>query len=129
MRSREYGIWDTRDLSKPYMMKLLDTSTGTLLPLYDDDTETMYLISRGDAIIRSLQLSDVSSSNPTVSDNFTCGTNTSLLGATLLPKQSLDVMHTEIARLLTVSDNAIIPVSYQVPRKVSTPISFFLCKI
>ncbi|CAO3595887.1 unnamed protein product [Absidia cylindrospora] len=117
MRSREYGIWDSRNLSKPYMMKLLDTSTGTLLPLYDDDTETMYLISRGDASIRSLQLSDVSSSNPTVSDNFTCGTNASLLGATLLPKQSLDVMHTEVARLLTVSSNAVIPVSYQVPRK------------
>ncbi|KAI8329747.1 hypothetical protein BC941DRAFT_442318 [Chlamydoabsidia padenii] len=116
MRSRQYGIWDTRDLSKPYLMQSLDTSTGTLLPLYDDDTETMYLVSRGDATIRSLQLSNVST-NPTVSDNMICGTNTSLLGATLLPKTKLDVMHTEISRLLTVTNNSVIPVSYNVPRK------------
>lgn len=118
MRSRQYALWDTRDLSKPYLIQPLDTSTGTLLPLYDDDTETMYLVSRGDATIRSLQLSNVST-NPTVSDNMACGTNTSLLGATLLPKTQLDVMHAEVARLLAVSSGSVIPVSYNVPRKVS----------
>ncbi|KAI8099038.1 uncharacterized protein BX664DRAFT_320241 [Halteromyces radiatus] len=116
MRSRQYAVFDSRDVSKPLMMNPLDTSTGNLLPLYDEDTETMYLLSRGDATIRSLQFSDLGTT-PTVAENMACGTNASLLGGTLLPKRTLDVMHTEVARLIAVTDNALIPVSYQVPRK------------
>ncbi|KAI9303340.1 hypothetical protein BJ944DRAFT_250764 [Cunninghamella echinulata] len=116
MRSRQYGVWDSRNLSKPILLNSLDSSTGTLLPLYDEDTETMYLVSKGDSTIRSLQFSNTFTS-PTVSENLAFGTNVSLQGAALLPKSSLNVMHAEIARLMTVTENAVIPVSFEVPRK------------
>lgn len=76
----------------------------------------MYLIGRGDATIRSLQMSDLIQ-KPSVAENMACGTSASIYGATLLPKLSLDVMHTEVARVLAVVDNAVMPVSFQVPRK------------
>lgn len=117
MRNRQYGVWDNRNLSKPIILNSLDSSTGTLLPLYDEYTETMYLVSKGNATVRSLQFSNTLAT-PTVSENMAFGTNVSLLGATLLPKTSLDVMHAEIARLMTVTENAVIPVSFEVPRKV-----------
>jgi hypothetical protein len=37
----------------------------------------------------------------------------------LVPKRGLDVMNTEVIRLLKLTSNAIVPVSFQVPRKVS----------
>ena len=86
-------------------------------PLYDEDTETMYLIGRGDATIRSMQISDLIT-RPTIDENMACGTMTSVYGATLVRKQSLHVMQAEIARVLAVVENAIMPVSFEVPRKV-----------
>jgi coronin-7 len=86
--------------------------------MYDEDTETIYMISRGDATVHSLQISDVYT-NPTIAPNMACGSNATIYGAALLPKHSLDVMHAEIARLMAVTENSVIPISYQVPRKVS----------
>ncbi|KAG2226914.1 hypothetical protein INT45_010193, partial [Circinella minor] len=115
-RSREYGLWDSRNLSTPLKKASLDQSTGIMLPLYDEDTETMYLIGRGDTTIRSMQISDLIT-RPTMDENMACGTMTSIYGATLMRKQSLHVMQAEIARVLTVVENAIMPVSFEVPRK------------
>lgn len=86
--------------------------------MYDEDTETMYIVGRGDATIRSMQFSDLVSSAPSVTENMACATTASLYGATLMRKQTLDVMHAEIARVLAVVDHAVMPVSFQVPRKV-----------
>ncbi|KAJ2964160.1 hypothetical protein NQZ79_g965 [Umbelopsis isabellina] len=118
MRYRQYGIWDARNLEKPIKMSSFDSSTGQLIPLYDEDTETMYFVGRGDSTIRSFQLSNLDT-EPTISENMACGTNNPLFGACLLPKLSLNVMSAEIARIMTVTNNAVVPVSFEVPRKVS----------
>lgn len=41
-------------------------------------------------------------------------------GACLVPKRGLDVMTGEVNRLLQLTSNAIIPITYQVPRKVKS---------
>ncbi|KAI9496400.1 hypothetical protein BDB00DRAFT_117680 [Zychaea mexicana] len=115
-RSREYGLWDSRNLASPVKKASLDQSTGIMLPLYDEDTETVYLIGRGDASIRSMQMSDLIT-RPSIDENMACGTVASVYGAALVPKQSLHVMQAEIARVLAVVENAIMPVSFEVPRK------------
>ncbi|KAF7728011.1 hypothetical protein EC973_006776 [Apophysomyces ossiformis] len=115
LRSRQCALWDVRDLSKPVVMNPLGQSTGIVIPLYDEDTATMYLVGRGDGTIRSMQISDLDS-QPSMTENMACGTNV-LYGAALLPKLSLDVMSAEIARVLGVTENAVVPVSFEVPRK------------
>ncbi|KAG0174129.1 Coronin-7 [Apophysomyces sp. BC1015] len=115
LRSRQCALWDIRDLSKPLSMESLGQSTGVVLPLYDEDTATMYLVGRGDSTIRSMQISDLDS-RPSMAENMACGTNV-LYGAALLPKLSLDVMSAEIARVMGVTENAVVPVSFEVPRK------------
>lgn len=117
-RSREYAVWDARNMAKPFKKTALDTSSGIMLPLYDQDTETMYLVSRGDATIHTIQFSDLATT-PSLAENQPCGTSAPIYGATLLPKQSLRVMETEIARILAVVDNGVMPVSFHVPRKVN----------
>ncbi|KAI9011899.1 hypothetical protein CLU79DRAFT_848786 [Phycomyces nitens] len=116
IRNRQYALWDVRNMSTPLKMTMFDSSTGVIIPLYDEDTETMYMMGRGDSTVRSLQLSDVQTT-PSIAENMACGTNTSIYGAALLPKQSLNVMHAEVARVLAVTENAVLPISFEIPRK------------
>lgn len=47
-----------------------------------------------------------------------CLTDTSTRGVALVPKVALDVMSCEVIRVLQLTDSCIVPISYQVPRKV-----------
>ncbi|MPC55893.1 Coronin-B [Portunus trituberculatus] len=39
-------------------------------------------------------------------------------GACLVPKRGLDVMNAEVNKILQLTSNSLIPITYQVPRKV-----------
>ena len=39
-------------------------------------------------------------------------------GACLVPKRAMDVMQGEVNRVLQLSDSSIVPITWQVPRKV-----------
>lgn len=47
-----------------------------------------------------------------------CLVDSSTRGVAMVPKRALDVMSCEVMRLLQLTDSCIVPVSYQVPRKV-----------
>lgn len=52
-------------------------------------------------------------------------------GACLVPKRALNVMQGEVNRILQLTSNSVIPITYQVPRKTYRFVSlalFFLCK-
>lgn len=53
--------------------------------------------------------------SPTVTQ---CLLESVLRGAALVPRRALAVMGCEVLRVLQLSDTAIVPVSYHVPRKV-----------
>ena len=42
-------------------------------------------------------------------------------GMAMVPKKNMDVMSCEIVRLLQLTQNAVIPIGYHVPRKVVLP--------
>lgn len=48
-----------------------------------------------------------------------CLTDASTRGIALVPKLALDVISCEVVRVLQLTDSCIVPISYQVPRKVS----------
>ncbi|KAJ3159447.1 Coronin-7 [Geranomyces michiganensis] len=117
-RDREYGIWDTRNLSSPVVLEKIDTSPGIITPLYDSDTGMLYLCGKGDSRLNFLevQIQGAATATPGV---LSYNSPTVISGATLIPKAACDVMQCEVARLLTVASDgsAIIPVSVTVPRK------------
>jgi coronin-1B/1C/6 len=43
MRERKFAVYDSRDLSKPLTTNTLDSSTGIVIPLYDNDARVLYL--------------------------------------------------------------------------------------
>ncbi|KAJ3042735.1 Coronin-7 [Rhizophlyctis rosea] len=116
-RDREYALWDIRNLLNPVVLTKLDTSPGIVLPLHDPDTNMLYLCGKGDTAIRWLEVDPANSTVTPGAQPFMSGTVFS--GAALVPKQALNVMQGEVARILSVASDggSIIPVSVTVPRK------------
>lgn len=118
-RDREFAIWDSRNMNEPVVRNKLDTGIGSLTPLYDDETNQVYLVGKGDTIVRWVDvapgLASTVCGQPFVSQN-------SILGGGLVPKLGLKVMECEIARLLFVTSDTstITPVSMNMLRKSYT---------
>ena len=113
-REREYCVWDSRDLTKPLSTTRIDTSTGILAPLYDPDTDLVFLAGKGDAIVRWLQ-----AKGPNVEEFPQVSIGNSIMGACIVPKRACQIMEGEIDRIMviTANGNTIMPVSVIVPRR------------
>lgn len=119
-RERQYAIWDAADLSKPLKLTTLDSSTGVINPIYDVDTNILYLTGSGDSGVRAFEITD---DKNLISDLTTVAGDLPQKGVAWVPKRALDVMDTEVARLLRLTQQAIVPVAFNVPRKSKTKFS------
>ncbi|KAG8006964.1 Coronin-7, partial [Nibea albiflora] len=113
MRSREVRLWDSRKLSSSVSSVTLSTSSGTLIPLFDEDTGLLIVAGMGDTVVDCFEVT----SEPSLSQVSHCITDTSTRGVAMVPKWTLDVMSCEVMRVLQLTDSCIVPISYQVPRK------------
>jgi len=112
-RCRELILRDTRNLSSPQHVLSLDVSSGILIPLYDPDTNMLFLTGKGD---RYIQFAEVQDRTPWFGPGLKY-TGEQIKGGCLIPKRAVDVMQCEINRVLVLGNNSIIPVTWQVPRK------------
>ncbi|XP_045608197.1 coronin-7 isoform X1 [Procambarus clarkii] len=113
-RIREVRIRDLRNFSKPYKIQGFDSSTGILMPLFDSDTNMLFLAGKADV---SIMYWEVTEKDPFLTEGLKHNGSVQTKGACLVPKRGLDVMTGEVNRLLQLTSNAIIPITYQVPRK------------
>ncbi|XP_061701772.1 coronin-7-like isoform X1 [Syngnathoides biaculeatus] len=116
MRNREVRLWDSRNLSSSLSSQTFGTSGGTLIPLLDADTGLLVLAGMGDTVADCLE---VSTSEPFLSQVSHCLSDMPTRGVAAVPKLALDVMSCEVMRVLQLTDNCIVPIRYQVPRKNS----------
>ncbi|KAG0295526.1 Coronin-7 [Linnemannia gamsii] len=114
MRERENAVWNSADLSTPLEIKRLDSSSGIALPLYDEDTSILFLPSRGESIVRWMEISE---STPFMTEGISFSAQGPVAGAAFFPKKVLNVMQTEVVRLLTVNANGLWPISVSIPRR------------
>lgn len=114
MRDREVFVWDPRNMAKPIKQLMFDASPGVLVPLYDADTDLVWMSGRGDSSIRTFEVVDDATVlyelNPVVD-------KTPHRGIALTPKLCCDVMTAEVGRVLKVTNNSIVPIGFSVPRK------------
>jgi len=114
--SREVKIWDLANLSKPLHTETVDTASGAMIPLYDNDTNVLYLCGKGDGQIRLYEFENKEPYLHKLNDGFRSTQPTK--GICLVPKRGLDVMHHETARLLKLTNSqGIHPLRFYVPRK------------
>jgi len=112
-RSRQLAVRDIRNIATPEHVLSLDVSSGILVPLYDPDTNMVFLSGKGD---RYIQFVEVTDHDP----YFVPGlryTGEQIKGGCLVPKRAMDVMKGEVNRVLQLADSSIIPITWQVPRK------------
>lgn len=115
-RSRQVKIWDLKNLSQPLLTESIDQASGALLPLFDNDSNILYLCGKGDGIIRPYEFEDKAPYLHKLNDGFR--STTPAKGLCVVPKRGLNVMSCETARILKVTNNAgIHPLSWVVPRK------------
>lgn len=113
---REVKIWDLKNLEKPIHTEKIDTAAGVLMPMYDVDTNVIYLCGKGDGNIRTCEFEDKPPYFHKLNDGFR--STTALKGVCMVPKLGCDIMKCESARLLKVTNEAgIQPLSFYVPRK------------
>lgn len=114
--SREVKIWDLKTLSKPLATETIDTASGALLPLFDNDTNILYLCGKGDGIIRPYEFENKDPYLHKLNDGFR--STDPAKGLCMVPKRGLDVMGCETARILKLTnDKGIHPLVWTVPRK------------
>ncbi|XP_030645865.1 coronin-7 isoform X1 [Chanos chanos] len=114
MRQQEVRLWDSRKLGSSLSSVSLGTSNGILMPLFDPDTGLLIVSGKGDC---GIDCFEVTTSEPFLSQVSHCLTETPTRGVALVPKLALDVSSCEVLRVMQLTDNFIIPVAYQVPRK------------
>uniref|UniRef100_A0A2A4JVU7 Coronin n=1 Tax=Heliothis virescens TaxID=7102 RepID=A0A2A4JVU7_HELVI len=112
-RLRQIMIRDVRNLSQTQKTLELDCSTGILMPLFDPDTNMLFLAGKGDTTILYMELTD---REPYLIEGLRhSGEQTK--GACLVPKRALRVMEGEVNRVLQLAGSSVVPIMYQVPRK------------
>ncbi|XP_070554407.1 coronin-7-like [Ptychodera flava] len=114
MRERQYYLWDTRNIGQRLSSESVDSSTGTLMPFFDDDTNMLFLAGKGDCTIRFLELTE---NSPYLTQASVYMGDNQQKGVAMVPKRALNLMSGEVNRLLQLTQHAVIPVMYQVPRK------------
>merc|ERR1711871_484126 len=112
--SRQFKIWDPRDLSKELKKIDIDQASGAIMPFFDPDTLMLYLCGKGDGNIRYYEMTK---DTPHCHDISSYRSSVSSKGMAMVPKRNLDVMKCETARLLKLTTNSVEPLSFFVPRK------------
>jgi coronin-1B/1C/6 len=114
--TREIKVWDLKDLSKPLHTESVDTAAGALIPLWDADTNVLYLCGKGDGIVRLYEFEDKEPFIFKMNDGFR--SNIPGKGYCMVPKRGLDIMKHETCRILKVTnDSGVHPLKFEVPRK------------
>lgn len=53
MSDRQLNLWNSDDLSKPMKSEFIDTSSGVIMPFYDNDNSILYLAGKGYVYFKS----------------------------------------------------------------------------
>ncbi|CAG5115886.1 unnamed protein product, partial [Candidula unifasciata] len=112
-RTREVRIWDPRNLASYLTNMDIDSSTGTIMPFFDPDTNMTFLIGKGDTTLNFLEFTE---KEPYLTSAGVDRTE-QIKGAALVPKRAVALMDGEVNRLLVLSQRTITHAPYIVPRK------------
>jgi len=114
--AREIKIWDLRNTASPLHTEKIDTASGVLIPIFDNDSGIFYLCGKGDSTIRLFEFEDRDPYLFKLNDGFR--SILSSKGICMIPKRGNDIMACETARLLKLTNEQTVqPLSWIVPRK------------
>lgn len=114
--TREIKVWDIYNMDKPLYTEAVDTAAGAMIPLWDGDTNVLYLCGKGDGIVRLYEYEDKEPFIFKLNDGFR--SNIPGKGYCMVPKRGLNIMGHETVRILKITNNeGVHPLVFEVPRK------------
>lgn len=117
MSERQYALWDKNLEQK--VQEDIDRSNGVQFIRYDPDINLIWLIGKGDSLIRYYELKLGTVQEPSYEcywlSNFQG--KASQRGFGFMPKRGCNISKNEVAMIYRVCPNMIVPVSFTVPRK------------
>jgi hypothetical protein len=116
LSERQYMFWDPRKLEKPLVESIIDVQSGLVMPFFDEDTSILYLAGKGDTSIRYYELENES---PYVHSIESFRATKPQIGMAMVPKYMVDTSVCEVARMLKLVVDAVIPIHFKVDRKSS----------
>ena len=117
--------WDPRKLDKePITQKIIDSESGSLFPMYDESSSVCFIAGKGDSIIRIFELNFLEDQSKQL-DHISCekvnefkSDNTQpITGICLMPKTLVNVRDVEITKMLKLTQNSVVPITYILPRQ------------
>jgi len=116
LSERQFMLWDPRNMKEHIADQVIDVGAGLMMPFFDEDTSMLYLAGKGDISIRYFEIVPDS---PYFHYIETFRGAKAQIGMASVPKYALDHMSCETARLLKLTADSIVPISFSVPRKSS----------
>eukprot|EP00668_Euglena_longa_P029104 GGOE01036447.1.p1 GENE.GGOE01036447.1~~GGOE01036447.1.p1 ORF type:complete len:451 (-),score=92.81 GGOE01036447.1:220-1572(-) len=113
-QERQVFTWDPRKMDQKLGEIDLDNASGVLMAFVDEDTNMLYLGGKGDGNLRYYEIDAVA---PVISPLSEMSGNVPQRGLCLLPKIACDTTVCEVARILRLESDKVVPISLQCPRK------------
>ena len=116
---RQIAVWSEKDLSSPVKIENIDSSSGILNPVYDHDTNMVYVYGKGDGNIRYYE---VMTESPWATFLSQVISGEPQKGFGVMPKRGVDSGSCELFRFykLHATKDVVEPISMIVPRKSNT---------
>jgi len=115
--SREFMIWDIKNMEAPVFKQNLDNAAGVIMPFYDEDSDLLFLAGKGDGGIRYYEIAPEEEAGQMVHEVAAYRTNDPTAGCGAVNRRHCNVSVNEIIRLYQVTGTQLRPLSFQVPRK------------
>ena len=117
-------LWDPRKLEiDPICSKIVDSESSALFPMYDESSGICFVAGKGDSIIRYYELnfleeqSNFIDANIEKANEFKTDNTQPIAGICLLPKNLCNVREVEVTKMLKLTQNAVIPITFTLPRQ------------
>lgn len=112
----EMVLWDPRNMKESITTQKLDYTPSAIQTFYDRELNILYLAGKGDRNIRIYEI--LPNKDPYIDYLNEYQSNIAQNALCCIPKRFCDVMKTEVARFLKLTnDNTVEPLSMVVPRK------------
>jgi len=115
--SREYKVYDPRNMGAALHTGALESAAGVVMPFYDEDSDVLFFAGKGDGAIKFYEVVPEEEPKNIVTHLGQFTSNNATSAACALPRRSCDVSTTEIIRIYKISKGTIVPLHFQVPRR------------
>lgn len=113
-------LFDPRKLdTEPICSKAIDSESGILFPMYDESSGVLFVAGKGDTIIRCYELNwleELSNASIEKANEFKTDNSQPISGICMQSKRLVNVKDVEVTKFLKLTQNAVIPLSFRLPR-------------